>query len=97
MLREDSTETKTTQYRDIDQRAQESSRYMPGGKSVTYIVREKGVDNLWTQQLDGTGRKQLTHYKSDKIGAFAYSRDGSKIAIEKVHTESDAILFRDAE
>jgi serine/threonine protein kinase len=97
MLREDSTETKTTQYRDIDQRAQETSRYMPDGKSVTYIVREKGVDNLWTQQLDGTGRKQLTHYKSDKIGAFAYSRDGSKIAIEKVHTESDAILFRDAE
>jgi len=96
MLREDSTETKQTVYHEIDQRAQESSRYMPDGKSVTYIVREKGVDNLWMQQLDGSGRKQLTHYKADRIGAFGYSRDGARIAIEKMHTEADAILFRDS-
>jgi Tol biopolymer transport system component len=96
VLREDSTETKATQYHDIDQRAQEGARYMPDGKSVAYTVREKGVDNLWKQPLDGSQHKQLTHYKEDRIGAFGYSRDGAKIAIERVHTESDAILFRDS-
>ncbi|HWZ98027.1 MAG TPA: protein kinase [Candidatus Dormibacteraeota bacterium] len=96
MLREDSTETHATQYRDIDQRAQEGARYLPDQKSVAYIVREKGVDNLWMQPLDGSARKQLTHYTADRIGAFGYSRDGSKLAIERLHIESDAILFRDS-
>jgi len=96
MLREDSTETKTTQYHDIDQRAQEGAKYLPDGKSVAYIVREKGVDNLWKQPLDGSLHKQLTHYKEDRIGGFGYSRDGARLAIERIHLESDAILFRDS-
>jgi len=96
MLREDSTETKATQYRDIDQRAQEGAKYAPDGKSVAYIVREKGVDNLWKQPLDGSLHKQLTHYKDDRIGAFGFSRDGLKLAVERIHFESDAILFRDS-
>ncbi len=96
MLREDSTETKATQYHDIDQRAQEGAKYAPDGKSVAYIVREKGVDNLWKQPLDGSLHKQMTHFKEDRIGAFGYSRDGAKLAIERIHVESDAILFHDA-
>ena len=96
MLREDSTETKATQYHDIDQRAQEGAKYLPDGKSVAYVVREKGIDNLWKQPLDGSQHKQLTHFKDDRIGGFGYSPDGAKLAIERVHVESDAILFRDA-
>jgi len=96
MLREDSTETKATQYRDIDQRAQEGAKYLPDGKSVAYIVREKGIDNLWKQPLDGSLHKQMTHYKDDRIEAFGYSRDGVKLAVERIHVESDAILFRDS-
>jgi len=96
MLRVDSTENHATQYHDMDQRAQEGAKFMPDGKSVAYIVREKGVDNLWMQPLDGSQHKQMTHYTTDRIGAFGYSRDGAKLAIERVHYESDAILFRDS-
>jgi serine/threonine protein kinase len=96
MLRVDSTENHATQYHDMDQRAQEGAKFMPDGKSVAYIVREKGVDNLWMQPLDGSQHKQMTHYATDRIGAFGYSRDGAKLAIERVHYESDAILFRDS-
>jgi eukaryotic-like serine/threonine-protein kinase len=96
MLRVDSTETHQTQYHDIDQRALEAVTFSPDGKSIVYIVREKGVDNLWLQPLDGSVRKQLTHYATDRIGQFEYSPDGAKLAIERVHTESDAILFRDS-
>jgi Tol biopolymer transport system component len=96
MLRVDSTENHATQYHDIDQRAQEGAKFMPDGKSVAYIVREKGVDNLWMQPLDGSMHKQMTHFTTDRIGAFGYSRDGAKLAIERQHVESDAILFRDS-
>jgi Tol biopolymer transport system component len=96
MLRVDSTETHQTEYHDIDQRAQEGMKFMPDGKNVAYVVREKGVDNLWMQPLDGSSHKQLTHYTADRIGSFGYSPDGAKLAIERVHVESDAILFRDS-
>jgi len=96
VLRIDSTETHQTQYHEIDQRALDPVKFAPGGKSVTYIVREKGVDNLWMQPLDGGPHKQLTHATADRIGAFEYSPDGAKLAIVRVHTEADAILFRDS-
>jgi len=96
MLRLDSTETRQTEYHDIDQRAQEGMKFMPDGKNVAYAVREKGVDNLWMQPLDGSSHKQLTHYTADRIGSFGYSPDGAKLAIARVHVESDAILFRDS-
>ncbi len=96
MLREDSTETKTTQYHDLDQRAQLGVAYTPDGKSVAYTVREKGVDNLWIQPLDGTSRKQMTHFTKDMITRFSYSPDGSKLAFERIHLDSDAIFFRDS-
>src|SRR5215470_4856768 len=96
MLRVDSLETKTTQYHDIDQRALVSAKFIPGEKSIIYVVREKGVDNLWMQPLDGGTHKQLTHETADRIGAFEYSPDGTKLAIVRVHIEADAILFRDS-
>src|SRR5262249_10641760 len=95
-LRVDSLETKTTQYYDIDQRALESVKFMPGEKSFIYVVREKGVDNLWMQPLDGGAHKKLTQPTTHRIGAFEYSPDGTRLAIVRVHTEADAILFRDS-
>jgi hypothetical protein len=38
----------------------------------------------------------MTHYKTDRIAAFGFSRDGLKLAIERIHVESDAFLFRDS-
>jgi tricorn protease-like protein len=60
-----------------------------------YVVREKGVDNLWSQSLDGKNRKQLTNFAKDLILRYAYSKDGKQIAIERGNFESDAFLFRD--
>jgi hypothetical protein len=62
---------------------------------VVYAVREKGVGNLWVQPLDGAAPHQLTHFKSDRIAKFLFSKDGTKLAIERGHNESDAVLLRD--
>jgi serine/threonine protein kinase len=96
MLRLDSTESHHMVYHDIDQRALEAGlAFAPDGKAVVYIVREKGVDNLWAQSLDGSAAKPLSHFTADKILRFNYSPDGSEIAIERGESESDVVLLKD--
>jgi hypothetical protein len=58
-------------------------------------VREKGVDNLWLQPLDGKAHRQLTHFNKDRIFRFVYSPDGAQLAIERGTLESDAVLLHD--
>jgi Tol biopolymer transport system component len=80
---------------EYDQRSINAFEFLPDGKSVAYIVREKGTDNLWARGLDGSVPRQLTHFTSEAIYGFRYSQDGSKIGIERGHVESDAVLLRD--
>ncbi|MFI5098139.1 MAG: protein kinase [Candidatus Acidiferrales bacterium] len=97
MLRVDNVETHQMTYSDIDQRALPNElAYVPDGKGVVYLVREKGVDNLWLQPLDGAPHRQLTHFKKDKVFRLVFSPDGSKIAMESGEQESDAVLLHDS-
>ena len=80
---------------DADQRMTSTPVFSPDSKSMVYFVREKGVDNLWTQALDGTKRKQLTSFDKDLIFRYAYSHDGKLIAIERGNIDADAFLFHD--
>ena len=97
MLRVDNVETHQMTYSDMDQRAlPDELAFTPDGKGVVYLVREKGVDNLWLQPLDGAPHRQLTHFKKDKTFRFVFSPDGSKIAMECGELESDAVLLHDS-
>jgi serine/threonine protein kinase len=64
-------------------------------KSVVYIVREQGVDNLWQQPLDGSAGHQLTNYTSDHISEFGWSPDGKRLAVNRRAESSDVVLLRD--
>ena len=90
-----STDDKKVAYHDLDQRASPPLSFSPDGKAIVYTVREKGIDNLWEQPLDGSAYHPLTHFTAELIGRFAFSRDGTKIAIERGHSESDAVLLTD--
>ena len=79
---------------EFDPRALPSLAFMPSGKAILYAVREKGVDNLWVQPLDGSARRQLTHFTSEKIGGYGYSKDGTRLAVGRGHADSDAVLLR---
>ncbi len=70
-------------------------RFSHDSKSVTYPVRENGVDNLWLQPLDGSPGKQLTSFKVEHIWDYHWSPDGSKLAMVRGHTDSDVVLMRD--
>jgi serine/threonine protein kinase len=86
---------KKTTYHNIDPRASDPVRFAPQGNAVVYKVREKGVDNLWLQPLDGSAFRPLTHFTAERISMYEFSTDGSRIAIERGHNESDAVLLRD--
>ncbi len=90
-----SIEEKKENYHNIDARASVPMDYSPDGKGIVYAVRERGVDNLWMQALDGSPYRQLTHYTAERIARFVFSPDGSKLAIERGHNESDALLLKD--
>src|SRR5438105_1227943 len=95
MMKFVSTADKKSWYHDVDQRASWPFRFAADGQNVVYNVREKGVDNLWVQPLDRSPYRQLTHFTSEKISQFAFSPDGVQLAIQRGHTESDAVLLRD--
>jgi serine/threonine protein kinase len=91
-----SIEDKKSTYHDIDQNAIWPLEFAPDGKGVVYCVRQKGISNLWLQPLDNSPSHQLTHFTSENIEKIAFSKDGTKIAIERGHSESDAVILRDA-
>jgi eukaryotic-like serine/threonine-protein kinase len=68
----------------------------PGWQSRSYPTRDKGIDNLWLQPLDGSKGKQLTDFTSERIWDFHWSFDGSKLALVRGHTDADVVLIRDA-
>jgi Tol biopolymer transport system component len=91
-----SIDDKKTTYQDVDQRASGPLSFSPDGKAMVYVVQQKGVDNLWMQPLGGSAAtRPLTHFATERISRFVFSQDGSKIAIQRGHLESDAVLITD--
>jgi eukaryotic-like serine/threonine-protein kinase len=78
---------------EFDQHGLPGLAFMPSGKAVTYVVREKGVDNLWVQPLDGSAKRQLTHFTAERIASGAFSKDGTQLGLKRGHAESDAVLL----
>ena len=73
------------------------TRFTHDGKAVLYPFRDKLAANLWLQPLDGSPGKQVTNFKSELIGDFRWSFDGSKLALLRGHTQSDVVLIRASE
>jgi Tol biopolymer transport system component len=71
-------------------------QFTADGKSVAYPVKENGVDNVWTQPLDGDPGHQITHFKSEEIFSFHWSPDGKKLGILRGHTDSDVVLLQES-
>jgi eukaryotic-like serine/threonine-protein kinase len=72
-------------------------RFARDGRAVVYPVRENGVDNLWSQPLDGSKGKALTNFKSERIFDFHWSPDGQQLALVRGHTDADVVLIRDGQ
>ena len=69
--------------------------FAPDGKSVAYIIRDKGVDNVFVQPLDGSPGRQVTSFTSEEISQFQWSPDGKTLAVARVQNTSDVVLLRE--
>jgi serine/threonine protein kinase len=81
---------------DYDPRHAGVLRFSPDGKGFVYPVREKGVDNLYLQPLDGAAGRQLTNFTSLKIYSYQWSPDGKNLALVRGDSPSDLVLIKDA-
>jgi Tol biopolymer transport system component len=68
-------------------------RWTPDGRAVTYIRRQDGLADIWSQPLEGGEPKRITNFKSDDIFSFDWSRD-NKLAISHGTSASDVVLLR---
>ena len=69
--------------------------FTPDGKSVAYIVRDQGVDNIFVQPLDGSPGHPITNFPSEHIAEFQWSPDGKTLAVARAHDTSDVVLLRE--
>ena len=69
--------------------------FTPDGKSVGYIVRDQGVDNIFVQPLDGSPGHQITNFTSEHIAEFQWSPDGKVLAVARAQNNSDVVLLRE--
>jgi eukaryotic-like serine/threonine-protein kinase len=70
-------------------------RWSADGRSVTYVHQRGGIDNLWSQPIDGGPPKQVTDFKDNRIFSFDWSRDGQLLTSRGVQT-NDVILISEA-
>jgi len=82
---------------EYDPRHRGRLRFSPDGKGIVYPVREKGVDNLWLQPLDGGPGRQLTNFGSLKIYSYQWSPDGKSLALVRGDSPSDLVLIQNSQ
>jgi Tol biopolymer transport system component len=63
------------------------------GKGVTYTDIVGGRLNLWIRDLASGTSRQLTNFTTDSVLAFAWSRDGSKLALVRGQNTSDVVMI----
>jgi Tol biopolymer transport system component len=74
-------------------RAIREGRWIPGTLTLAYVDSKSGAPNLWTFSMDGKPPVQLTHFSSGNIFSFAWSPDGSQMALSRGSVTSDVVLF----
>jgi Tol biopolymer transport system component len=67
--------------------------WVPGENAISYIKETAGVPNIWIRNL-GTGKtRQLTHFDSEGVVTYDWSRDGKRIAYARGAAASDVIVI----
>jgi eukaryotic-like serine/threonine-protein kinase len=88
---------KTSRTFEYDPRHRGVLRFSPDDKGIVYPIRDKGVDNLWVQPLDGGPGRQLTNFAALKIYWYQWSPDGKSLALVRGDSPSDLVLIQDSQ
>jgi Tol biopolymer transport system component len=72
-------------------------QWTPDGQAVNFISHRDGVSNIWRQPIDGSSPVQVTNFTSGQIFNFAYSPDGSQLALSRGTFSRDVVLIKNSE
>ena len=64
-------------------------------RSLFYISTIGGVGNVWSLPLGGGEPKPVTYFKSHSLEDFAWSPDGTRLAVARATRLSDVVLIED--
>jgi Tol biopolymer transport system component len=69
----------------------------PDNRSIGFLDLASGTPNIWSYPAFTQGpAKQLTHFTSGQVWAFAWSPDGKQLAFSQGNNSSDVVLFTNA-
>jgi len=74
-----------------------SLRWTRDGRGLAYQSYQGRSSNVWVQPLDGSPRRALTSFTSDRIFGFAWSPDGRQLAVARGGTLRDQVLISNEE
>ncbi len=67
--------------------------WTPDGHAISFVNSVNGVGNIWEQPVAGGPPKPVTHFTSDKIFWYGWSRDG-RLALSRGTDQTDAVLIK---
>jgi eukaryotic-like serine/threonine-protein kinase len=70
-------------------------QWAPDGRAAQVVDTRDDVSNIWSVAHDTGAFSQVTHFTSDKIYYFAWSHDGTRLALSRGRETSDAVLVTD--
>jgi len=71
----------------------QSMEWTPDGRTLSYVATSGDVANIWKLPLSGGAPEQLTNFKENRIVAFGWSMDGSKLTCVRSVAIHDLILI----
>jgi serine/threonine protein kinase/Tol biopolymer transport system component len=74
-------------------RERQRIQWSADSRSLTYVDTVNGVYNIWTYEIASDSRKQVTHFKSDQILAYAWSPDHKQLASDRGAELRDVMII----
>ena len=72
----------------------QSVKFLRSGREMTYVKNVAGYSNIWAYDLETGATKQLTHFDSDQIYAYAWSADYKQIACLRGTKTNNVIIIK---
>jgi Tol biopolymer transport system component len=71
-----------------------AARFGPDRRSIVYLATNEGADELWMVPDSGAEPRRLVRFEGKEITDFAFSPDGSRLAVVKVTRSGDVVLLK---
>jgi len=80
-------------YLDIPLFTRPTVRWYPDGRSLSYLNPQDDSSNIWLQPLSAAPPTRLTNFESERIFAYAWSRDGRYLACARGLNNRDVVMI----